>query len=758
MTDVTRFLGKFEILRPLGRGGMGSVALARDTLLGRDVALKTLLPDLSQHPDALRRFRQEAKAVARLQHPNLVTLFEFGEVDEVCYLAMEFVDGQDLERLLASRAIEPRQLGAVLAMVLDGLEEAHGKQVLHRDVKPSNIRVFSDRGRLAAKLLDFGLAKLSLEEAISHSSTLVGTPYYMAPELLQGGQPDAMGDLWAVAVIFLQGLLGHRPFEASTPAGICFKIVFETAGAALGQLEGAQQPFRPFLEKALAKEPGARFQTAGAMAQALRSLLSLAFEGLPAPPWLDLPVTGDAEDPPSESPTLAMAMPRPPSLSRSAFPTLTMPRGPQGPPATPSAMVLEAEHLCRQASPQAYLEARDWLRKAAALGHAQAQARLGAMLSEAEDLALQAEGLACLKAAAAQDHAEAYGRLVAMAFPGHPELSQDAELPVWIERAAQAGHAEAVLMQARRHREEGLIVEAIQLLEQAWELGLAEAALECGLLHQDAGRLPEAKDWLAKASWRHHPGATVALAKVVLQEGAPTAAAYAAQLLREPAGDGDPEALFLRGSLLLAQARAAHQTSDAWQLITQAARLGFPAACLALAREQLATAGPSPEALALLRQAADAGQVEAGFELGMLMLQGKAGANHPRLARELILQAAQAGVPEAMHAQWELLVKSGQPPREPTALAWLQGACDQGHVPSLHQLGQLMAEGTPAERMQAVGLLRQAAEAGHRQAAASLQRMHKRGDCTAEDLGNLAPAPSHGFGQVFSRLKDQLFG
>ena len=150
MTNPPRRIGKFELLDRLGEGAMGEVFLARDTLLGREVAIKTIHPATLTVPDARDRFFREAQATARLNHPNLVTIHEFGEDQGVLYMAMEFVAGDDLAQVLRTRELGNRDLLELLAQVCDGLAFAHQRGVLHRDLKPSNIRITRISGRLSA--------------------------------------------------------------------------------------------------------------------------------------------------------------------------------------------------------------------------------------------------------------------------------------------------------------------------------------------------------------------------------------------------------------------------------------------------------------------------------------------------------------------------------------------------------------------------------------------------------------------------------
>ena len=154
-------LGKFEIRRVLGNGAMGEVYLGIDPSIGREVAIKTILPAAAQGGDAKERFAREARAAGVLNHPNLVTIYEFGEDQGVLYIAMEFVKGHDLEDLLREQSLTRSEILEVLAQVCDGLGFAHRQHIVHRDIKPTNVRVQQDGKRLHAKVMDFGVAKIS---------------------------------------------------------------------------------------------------------------------------------------------------------------------------------------------------------------------------------------------------------------------------------------------------------------------------------------------------------------------------------------------------------------------------------------------------------------------------------------------------------------------------------------------------------------------------------------------------------------------
>ncbi|HJW42966.1 MAG TPA: protein kinase [Geothrix sp.] len=264
-------LGKFEIKKVLGHGAMGEVYLGVDPAIGREVAIKTILPSAAQGEDAKARFAREAKAAGVLNHPNLVTIYEFGEDQGVLYIAMEFVKGHDLEDLLHEQALTRSEALEVLAQVCDGLGFAHRQQIVHRDIKPTNVRVQRDGKRLHAKVMDFGVAKISNSD-MTATGMVMGTVSYMAPEYIRTGKPDPRSDLFAVGVMLYECLSGRKPFSGDTTPTVLYKIVNEAPDPIeTEKLQGISPAIRSVLDRALCKNPDERFQTAEDLAKALRA-------------------------------------------------------------------------------------------------------------------------------------------------------------------------------------------------------------------------------------------------------------------------------------------------------------------------------------------------------------------------------------------------------------------------------------------------------------------------------------------------------
>jgi WD40 repeat protein/tRNA A-37 threonylcarbamoyl transferase component Bud32 len=273
-------IGKFEILAELGQGAMGKVYRARDTAIGREVALKTVAPSLLQDPQAYDRFQREAQSAGRLQHANIVTIYELGkEADGTLYFAMELVEGVDLGQVMHPADRSP--LERKVRMVVDicrGLDYAHKQGVVHRDVKPANVRISRDG---VVKILDFGVARLA-DSDMTRTGLLLGTPSYMSPEVLKGARVDYRTDMWATGVILFEVLSGKRPFEADTIPGLVYKIVHEPLPSV--DVRGAPEPVVAVARKALEKSPAARYED---MAEMARSLLDAIGATPPADPFLD---------------------------------------------------------------------------------------------------------------------------------------------------------------------------------------------------------------------------------------------------------------------------------------------------------------------------------------------------------------------------------------------------------------------------------------------------------------------------------------
>ena len=262
-------IGKYCILELVGEGAMGVVYKARDSVLDRTVAIKVMNESIARQDDLRQRFLHEAQAAASLQHPNVVCIYDLGDLDGHLYIAMEFVDGIDLEKLLEMG--QPLSLQAKLDIMIDvltGLTFAHKRGIIHRDIKPANIRV-TEEGR--AKIMDFGVAHLA-SSSMTTTGSLLGTPSFMAPEQVTEGKTTPGTDIFAVGGVLYQLLTNLKPFEGPTLQNLFFKIITEKPKRVSELMPGLPPALDRIVDKAMAKEPADRYTNALDMANDLSAV------------------------------------------------------------------------------------------------------------------------------------------------------------------------------------------------------------------------------------------------------------------------------------------------------------------------------------------------------------------------------------------------------------------------------------------------------------------------------------------------------
>ncbi|MGP5021215.1 protein kinase domain-containing protein, partial [Glutamicibacter arilaitensis] len=265
---------RYEIESLIGRGGMADVYLATDHVLSRKVAVKVLRPDTASNPMVVNRFRREAKAVAGLSHPNIVSVYDTGELpatdfhrDRLPFMVMEYVTGHTLKQVIASGDIDAAFAVHVTRGVCDALDHSHHKNVVHRDIKPANVMV-TDAGHV--KLMDFGIARaVDTSATMTQTAAVVGTAQYFSPEQARGEQVDFRSDIYSVGCLFYELMTQEPPFTGDSPVSVAYQHVGEIPSTLSDVKDGVDPIFDPIVSKVLSKERDDRFQTAGAFAAAL---------------------------------------------------------------------------------------------------------------------------------------------------------------------------------------------------------------------------------------------------------------------------------------------------------------------------------------------------------------------------------------------------------------------------------------------------------------------------------------------------------
>ena len=275
-------IGSYEVIGPLGAGGMGEVYLAKDTRLGREVAIKVLPADVAADPDRLTRFEREAKAVSALNHPHIVTLHEVGTSDSGPFIVMERIDGRSVRQVLDDGPMPIRRLLTIGAQIAEGLAKAHAAGIVHRDLKPGNVMVTGDG---FAKILDFGLAKLvhpELEKKAMDAATtlaggttsglILGTVGYLSPEQAAGKPVDYRSDQFALGAMLYEMTTRERPFKRATPVESMAATISADHEPLRLKRPDVPAPIEWLIDRCLSKDPGDRYASTSDLARELASL------------------------------------------------------------------------------------------------------------------------------------------------------------------------------------------------------------------------------------------------------------------------------------------------------------------------------------------------------------------------------------------------------------------------------------------------------------------------------------------------------
>src|SRR3984957_8611558 len=264
-------IGRYKIVRELGRGAMGVVYHAIDPNIGRPVAIKTIQLGGPRKPDEQGRVRgrlfREAPSGGSLSHPGIVTIYDVEQQGELAYIAMEFVDGPTLDQLLSdAQPLAANRMFGILAQTAAALDYAHSKGIVHRDIKPANIMIAGDG---TAKITDFGIAKITAAEQFTMTGSIVGTPHYMSPEQVQGQPVDGRSDQFSLAVIAFEMLTGEKPYTGEHLTTVVYKIVAEEPPSPRRINPSLGGAIETVLRKGLSKKPDGRYASCQEFIEAL---------------------------------------------------------------------------------------------------------------------------------------------------------------------------------------------------------------------------------------------------------------------------------------------------------------------------------------------------------------------------------------------------------------------------------------------------------------------------------------------------------
>lgn len=266
---VGKTISHYKILEKLGEGGMGVVYKAEDAKLHRTVALKFLRPDAVENRELKARFLSEAEAAAALTHPNICVVYEIDEADELSFIAMEYVEGENLAQKIRKRPLPLDEALNLVTQVADGIQAAHERGVVHRDIKPGNVMIDA---KSRAKVMDFGLAHLEEATKITRTGTIIGTPAYMSPEQVRGEKVDYRTDIWSLGVVLYEMVTGRLPFQGESGQAVALSIQNEQPEPTTALRSGIPKELDRIVSKALAKNPGERYQHVDELLVDLRSL------------------------------------------------------------------------------------------------------------------------------------------------------------------------------------------------------------------------------------------------------------------------------------------------------------------------------------------------------------------------------------------------------------------------------------------------------------------------------------------------------
>jgi len=553
-----QMIGNYKILEKIGSGGMGDVFRGLDVMLEREVAIKSLRPELSQREDLIARFRSEAVAMGRLSHPNIATVYNFLFQDGQYFLVMEFVRGQTLAALLEQRGPMPyTEALPLLCGVLDGLEHAHRFGIVHRDIKPANIMITPS----GLKLMDFGIARILQQARQTRSGHMVGTLEYMSPEHIQGLDTDARTDIYSVGIVAYELLTGNLPFRKDTD--------YEMIKA---QVEERPQPLRSFsadipgnveqaVAKALEKNAADRYQSAAAFADALTACLgddaATARQRSPET-WLGAqPASGTGPDLPPPVPGAKTGIPSwllwvlgaTACLLALVGGLLFFLSSQETPPSVPKTTArTDAPTPPKSATDAMTL---DQVQRAAANNDGPAQLALGTRYASGRGLPQdQAKALEWYRKAADKGLPEAF-LLVGNAFLLGQGTKEDlAQAEGWLTKAAQAKVPGAAEQLGICYDKQGKYDQALEWLLKSDAEGDRKAALYIGYVYVKKDDYQKAIPWLQKSADAGDASAQFSLG-MIYYNGMAGSKDYtkAAKYFQEAANQNHADAQYVLGTM-----------------------------------------------------------------------------------------------------------------------------------------------------------------------------------------------------------------
>ncbi|MGE0710574.1 MAG: serine/threonine-protein kinase [Planctomycetota bacterium] len=749
-------IGGYRVTGELGRGGAGAVLRGEDAA-GRPVAIKVLVQGRSATPAQRQRFAREARALTTVRHPHVVALLDVGEQQGVPYLVLELHEGGSLEdRLRRGEPLAPREVARIGAELAEGLAAAHGRGVLHRDLKPGNV-LFAASG--AALLTDFGMAKdlgrLEHTAQLTRTGALQGTPGFWAPEQAAGelARIGPHTDVYGLGATLYAALCGRAPFEGASLVEVARATVEAEPPPLRALRKDVPRALEEVVMTCLARDPDARWADAAALADALRacardapargrplaarglalaSALGLALVGAAAALWARRGGEGPSPAPspplaaaPSPSATEAAGLPAPGGASPTGAPGGASPTGAPGgasptgaasaSPAGAASASAPAGAAALQARAEAALaegrasEAVALLREAAAQDHPPALIALARLLHAGRGVARDdVQGLELLRRAATlRDPAGmcAYGEALTL-MPNSPEAA--AKAVEWLELARAAGQVEATFLLAKLY-EEGRgaprdLAAAARLILEGAAAGHVPSMSEAGFLLLE-GRGGVARDearavsWFREAAAADDPIAIFNLA-ILLGEGRGAARdpVEAARWLRRGAELGDPPCMHNLGAALQRGEGVALDLPQAVEWFRRAAEAGETAAMRALGKlhqEGEGVARDPAQAAAWFQRAAEAGDAAGMTSFGLALLEGRGVAQDVRAGLLRLDQAAQKGDLRALHSLGLVLQNGryGVPADKPRAASLYRMSADRGWVPSMVNLGLMLERG-----------------------------------------------------------------